>query len=269
MDLLERKAHFEFGENWKSYARKIDQSRIDSAVEGLQKLFPEGLAGKSFLDIGCGSGLHSLAALKLGAASVLAIDLDENSVETTKRLLSEFSPHSNWRAAVVSIFDATPQDLGTFDVVYSWGVLHHTGDMWRAIERASALVRPGGLFAIAIYAATAFDAMWTAEKRFYARAPRPVQWSIRQVYMAVLLARMASLGQNPVSFVRSYSRSRGMHFSHDVHDWLGGFPYETAEANELIARVCANGFAAQRSFVIPKTRGLLGTGCNEFVFKRT
>lgn len=175
MDLIERKAHFEFGENWKSYARKIDQSRIDSAVEGLQKLFPEGLAGKSFLDIGCGSGLHSLAALKLGAASVLAIDLDENSVETTKRLLSEFSPHSNWRAAVVSIFDATPQDLGTFDVVYSWGVLHHTGDMWRAIERASALVRPGGLFAIAIYAATAFDAMWTAEKRFYARAPRPVQ----------------------------------------------------------------------------------------------
>jgi cyclopropane fatty-acyl-phospholipid synthase-like methyltransferase len=268
MNLLERKAHFEFGENWKAYAKKIDQRRIDSAVEGVQKLFPEGLAGKSFLDIGCGSGLHSLAATKLGAASVMAIDLDENSVETTRQLLSEFSPHPNWRAAVVSIFDAAPQNLGTFDVVYSWGVLHHTGAMWRAIERAGALVAPEGQFAIAIYAATAFDSMWTAEKRFYAHAPRPVQWGIRQVYMAVLLARMASLGQNPVAFVRNYLQSRGMHFSHDVHDWLGGFPYETAEADELIARVGANGFTLQRSFLIPRTRGLLGTGCNELVFRR-
>lgn len=268
MNLLERKAHFEFGENWKSYAGTIDQSRIDFAVEGMQKLFPEGLAGKTFLDIGCGSGLHSYAALKLGATFVATIDLDENSVEATRQLLSELSPHSNWSATIASIFDATPQNPGTFDVVYSWGTLHHTGDMWRAIERAGTLVRPGGLFAIAIYAATAFDPMWAAEKRFYAHAPRPVQWIVRQVYTAVLLARITCVGQNPVSFVRSYAQSRGMHFSHNIHDWLGGFPYETAEANELIGRVGANGFTLQRSFLIPRTRGLLGPGCNEFVFRR-
>jgi cyclopropane fatty-acyl-phospholipid synthase-like methyltransferase len=268
MNLLERKSHFEFGENWKAYSKKIDQRRIDFAIEGLIKLFPEGLVGKTFLDIGCGSGLHSLAALKLGAASVLAIDLDENSVETTKQLLTQFSPHANWKASVVSIFDTSPQALGTFDIVYSWGVLHHTGDMWRAIEQATALVKPGGCLAIAIYAATAFDSLWKIEKRVYAHAPRPLQWLIRQIYMGALLARKALLGQNPIAYVRDYSRSRGMHFSHDAHDWLGGYPYETARAGELSARICARGFAELRSFVMPDAVGLFGTGCSEFIFVR-
>ena len=67
MDLTDRKSHFEFGQNWKDYATTIDQNRIESAIEGLRKLFSDGLAGKTLLDIGCGSGLHSLAALSLGA----------------------------------------------------------------------------------------------------------------------------------------------------------------------------------------------------------
>lgn len=267
MSLLERQSHFEFGKNWKAYSRKIDQGRIDSAIKDLTKLFPEGLAGKMFLDIGCGSGLHSLAALKLGAVSVTAIDLDEESVETTKAVLTQFAPQANWKADVVSIFDASPQTLGTFDVVYSWGVLHHTGDMWRAIERAGALVEPGGRFAIAIYEATPFDSVWKVEKKLYAHAPRPMQWLLRQFYMAALLARV-SLRENPVAYVRNYARLRGMDFSHDAHDWLGGHPYETASAHDLIARVCAQGFTELRSFPIPRTIGLLGTGCSEFVFIR-
>jgi 2-polyprenyl-3-methyl-5-hydroxy-6-metoxy-1,4-benzoquinol methylase len=268
MNLLERKAHFEFGENWKAYSKKIDQNRIDFAIEGLERLFPEGLAGKTFLDIGCGSGLHSLAALKLGAASVVAIDLDENSVETMRQLLSEFCPHGNWTTNILSIFEASPETLGTFDVVYSWGVLHHTGDMWQAIDRAAALVKPGGYFAIAIYAATAFDSMWRAEKKFYAQAPRSVQWLIRQIYMAAFFAGKAASGQNPIAYIQNYSKSRGMHFSHDAHDWLGGYPYETARPEELNARISAHGFNEYRAFVIPPTRGLLGSGCNEFVFVR-
>jgi SAM-dependent methyltransferase len=269
MNLRERNTHFEFGENWQVYSRKIDQGRIDFAMEGLMKLLPDGLRGKSFLDIGCGSGLHSLAALKLGADSVVAIDLDENSVETTRRLLAQFVPQANWKADIVSIFDASPQTLGTFDIVYSWGVLHHTGDMWRAIERAAALVKPGGSFAIAIYAATQFDTVWKIEKRLYAHAPRALQWLARQVYMAALLGRRALLGENPIAYMRNYSKKlRGMNFSNDVHDWLGGYPYETARADDLIARVCAQGFTEVHSFPIPRTRGLLGTGCNEFVFVR-
>lgn len=269
MSLLDRNTHFEFGENWKAYSRKIDQQRIDSAVEGLTKLFPDGLMGTTFLDIGCGSGLHALAALKLGAASVLGIDLDENSVETTRRVLAERSPHAGWRAEIVSIFDASPDKLGTFDVVYSWGVLHHTGDMWRAIEQAAALVKPGGRLAIAIYAPTALDPLWKAEKALYTHAPRPVQWLMRQGFMAAILAAKVCSGANPVAYVRSYSQVRGMDFSHDAHDWLGGHPYETASAEELMSRISARGFSIERSLpVTPRLGGLFGSGCGEFVFVR-
>src|SRR5437899_5914206 len=106
MGLTERETHFEFGENWKNYSRTIDQKRIDSAIEGVRKLFPDGLADKTFLDIGCGSGLHSLAALSLGAASVIALDIDENSVGTARELLTKYAPDLKWTAKVASVFDA-------------------------------------------------------------------------------------------------------------------------------------------------------------------
>jgi 2-polyprenyl-6-hydroxyphenyl methylase/3-demethylubiquinone-9 3-methyltransferase len=268
MSLTEREAHFEFGQNWKNYAKTIDQKRIDSAIEGVKKLFPEGLAGKTFLDIGCGSGLHSLAALSLGAASVTAIDIDENSVSTAQELLTRHAPDLKWTAKVASVFDPSPDTLGKFDVVYSWGVLHHTGDMWRAIECAARFVNSRGRFAIAIYSATACDSMWKAEKQFYSQAPRPAQWSIRQIYMTAFLAAKTLLGGNPISYVRKYSEARGMNFSHDAHDWLGGYPYETASPDEMLERVRALGFAEVRSFRLPATTGLFGSGCNEFVFER-
>jgi predicted RNA methylase len=269
MSLTEREAHFEFGENWKSYSKTIDQKRIASAVEGVRKLFPEGLTGKTFLDIGCGSGLHSLAALLLGAAMVTAVDIDENSVSTTQELLTKHAPNSRWTARVASVFDVSCDALGKFDVVYSWGVLHHTGDMWRAIESATDFVRADGQFAIAIYSATACDSMWKAEKKFYSRAPSPIQWSIRQIYMVAFLTAKLGLGANPISYVRKYSEVRGMNFSHDVHDWLGGYPYETATAPELHDRICKMGFAEERSFTLPVTSGLFGSGCHEFVFRKS
>jgi ubiquinone/menaquinone biosynthesis C-methylase UbiE len=268
MSLTERETHFEFGENWKNYAKTIDQKRIDSAIKGVRKLFPDGLAGKTFLDIGCGSGLHSLAALSLGTASVTAVDIDENSVSTTQALLTKYAPDRKWIAKVASVFDASPDTLGPFDVVSSWGVLHHTGDMWRAIECATRFVNSGGQLAIAIYSATSSDSMWKAEKKFYSRAPRPVQWSIRQIYMAAFFAGLTLSGRNPVSYVRNYPAIRGMNFSHDAHDWLGGYPYETATATEIHDRICKLGFTEERSFPLPVTRGLFGSGCHEFVFQK-
>jgi SAM-dependent methyltransferase len=268
MSLTERETHFEFGENWRNYARTIDRKRMDSAIEGVKKLFPDGLAGRTFLDIGCGSGLHSLAALSLGAASVTAIDIDENSVATTQELLSKHTPDSKWTAKIASVFDVSPDTLGRFDVVYSWGVLHHTGDMWRAIECATHFVNSGGRFAIAIYSTTSYDPLWKVEKKFYSKASRSVQWGIRQIYMTALLIRKLLLKTNPIAYVRNYSKTRGMNFSHDVHDWLGGYPYETATAPEIHERICRMGFTEERSFPLPTTRGFFGSGCHEFVFQK-
>src|SRR5262245_43707281 len=125
--------HFAFGENWASYASLIDEDRVASAEQGLVRLLGAGgLAGKSFLDIGCGSGIHSLAALRLGAKSILATDLDPMSVATTQRTLSSHAAGAAWACREVSVFSLDPAREGTFDIVYSWGVLHHTGAMYDA-----------------------------------------------------------------------------------------------------------------------------------------
>jgi SAM-dependent methyltransferase len=144
-DWTQAETHFAFGRNWAAYAEKVTEAEVEEAVKGLSRLLGgERLDGKRFLDIGSGSGLHSLAALRLGAAEVLAVDLDADSVATTKAVLSRFAPRGNWRAEQRSVFDLDPQRKGTFDIVYSWGVLHHTGDMMRAIRQAAAMTARGG-----------------------------------------------------------------------------------------------------------------------------
>src|SRR5687768_14830032 len=89
-DLTALETHFAFGENWADFAHVIDEKHVNAAIDGLRRLLGDvDLKGKRFLDIGCGSGLHSLAALKLGAADVVAIDLDPRSVETTRALIAQ------------------------------------------------------------------------------------------------------------------------------------------------------------------------------------
>src|SRR5262245_37247165 len=118
MSLVDRSSHFEFGENWIHYSRSIDKERIDHAIAGIQKLFPDGIKGKTFLDIGSGSGLHSLAALMLGAKSVTSIDIDENSIEATRALLLSHAPGKPWIVEVVSVFDVPDEMKSKFDIVY-------------------------------------------------------------------------------------------------------------------------------------------------------
>jgi len=247
----------------------VDGARLEQAVQSLRRLLPEAeIQGRTFLDVGSGSGLSSLSALKLGAASVLALDFDPASVATTTRLLSRFAADGEWRCLQASVLDLSASEIGHFDVVYSWGVLHHTGSMWRAVEAAAALVAPGGTFAIALYRKTPSCERWKAVKRIYSRAPRWAQMPARFLYSAVLLLALTLNRTNPVHYVRSYSRTRGMSFWHDVHDWLGGYPYESASSEEVHSRLGALGFEVRREFLKPPNRGWLGSGCDEYVFSR-
>jgi 2-polyprenyl-3-methyl-5-hydroxy-6-metoxy-1,4-benzoquinol methylase len=267
--MLEAEAHFAFGENWRSFVQLLDEKRIQEAVAGMRRLFPAGeLQGAHFLDIGCGSGLSSLAAIRLGAAKIDAVDIDSNSVATTTEVLSRFVPAECWSATVESVFNLNTTKRPLYDVVYSWGVLHHTGDMWRAIDVAASMVKPGGQLAIALYMATPACGFWTREKKFYSRAPGIVQAAIRMLYKSAWALNTVLHGRNPLAIIRNYHSNRGMDWSHDVHDWLGGFPYESASPEQVQDFLGQRGFRIVREFLLPPGRGTFGTGCNEFVAVR-
>jgi 2-polyprenyl-3-methyl-5-hydroxy-6-metoxy-1,4-benzoquinol methylase len=258
---------FGFGDNWQKFVASLKEEQIVEAKESLERLLGQtDLAGLSFLDIGSGSGLSSLVARKLGAR-VTAFDFDRQSVASTQSLHDKYFPgDATWTVEQGSILDTEfTRHLGTFDIVYSWGVLHHTGAMWHALERAASLVAPGGLLAIALYRKTPLCGAWHIEKHIYTTAPRAVQAVIRGLYKAAYLGGIAATGRSPGAYIRDYKSARGMNWHRDVHDWLGGYPYESASPDEVKTRLRRLGFTAIRSIEHPAGLGLFGTGCDEFV----
>lgn len=265
-DLLAQESHFAFGQNWASYASLVTDTQIDEAVAGLRRLVGAELPGKRLLDLGCGSGLHSLAALRLGASEVIALDIDPDSVRTTQELLRLHAPGGRWTVMEKSVFDLEESSFGKFDVVYSWGVLHHTGNMHRALRTAVSLVAPGGLFAFALYRRTRMCWAWKLEKRWYAKASPAAQERARAVYVRLFALAMRGKFDN---YVANYVTSRGMDFYHDVHDWMGGWPYESISPAETDRFMRGLGMRQVRSFVYPgKGLGLFGSGCDEYVYGR-
>ena len=169
-------------------------------------------------------------------------------------------------------FDALELDVktfGTFGIVYSWGVLHHTGAMWRAVENAASAVEPNGFLVFALYRKTRFDAFWTWEKRWYSRASPRAQRRAQALYVSARRLAWAVRGVSYSDYVANYCQWRGMDFRHDVHDWLGGYPYETASSEEVDTKMRALGFVPERVFASPPGWGLLGSGCDEYVYRRT
>lgn len=268
-NLLEAETHFAFGENWQSFAKLLDDRRILEAENGMRRLFADGeLRGARFLDIGCGSGLSSLAAARQGATEIVGVDIDANSVAATQQTLAKYAPSCRRQVSVRSVFDFEREPGAQFDVVYSWGVLHHTGDMWRAIRIAASLVKPGGHLAIAIYRLTPLCGFWTWEKAVYTKAPKSVQALMRGMYKSVLALREWRHGRSLSAHIRQYHSSRGMDWSHDVHDWLGGYPYESASAESIRTFLGGLGFDTIREFSEPPGNGITGSGCDEFVAVR-
>lgn len=268
---------FAFGDNWDSFLRHLDEDRIDQAVRslrgllGLDQTTPQPLAGKTFLDIGSGSGLFSLAACRLGA-KIVSIDFDPQSVACTEQLRRRQSTDaSDWRIDQGSVLDASlMESLGHFDVVYSWGVLHHTGQMNRAIELAADRVADGGLFAIALYNDQGGGSRrWLAIKTMYHRLPG----AMRPLWVAMIaswyefrfaLARLVR-GNNPLPFAdwKRKKLDRGMSPWHDWVDWVGGLPFEVAKPEDIIVPLVARGFQ-----LINLTTVGNGWGCNEYVFRK-
>jgi len=268
-DLKQVESHFAFGENWADFAGRLDETAITEADKGLLKLIDrDDLKECSFLDIGCGSGVHSLAALRLGASRVLAVDIDPVSVATAKAVLGKFGPDGDWSVENLSVFDLDSKALGHFDIVYSWGVLHHTGELDRAMLQAAKMVDHGGLLVLALYRPTTLDPFWLWEKHWYMQASPSAQQRARAAYLYALRLGLLVTGRSYGDYVRSYRSRRGMSLEHDVHDWLGGYPYEPIGGEEVEMRMQDLGFKAIKTTARPANLGLLGSGCDEFVYRR-
>lgn len=261
---------FAFGRNWKRYIKDVGaealataKTSISASTNGLD------LSSSAFLDIGSGSGLFSRAAYEMGFARVASFDYDLDSVEATQTMrAAAAAPSDKWTVEQGSVLDEEyMSSLGQFDFVYSWGVLHHTGNMHCAIALASAAVKPGGRLYIAIYNDQGWiSSYWLAVKKIYVMSPNFVRAAILAIYFAYfgvgLFVADVLRFRNP--FRRHIGDRRGMRFWTDVIDWVGGYPFEVATPEHIASIMSDRGFD-----LISERRAGRRHGCNEFVFQRS
>lgn len=259
--MQEDKITFSFGENWQNFLGTVDQEVIDKAKHDIELwLDKDFVAGKTVLDIGSGSGIHSLAFHQLGAKSVHSFDYDPNSVAATTLTRQRTGNPANWTVCHGSILDK--EYLKTFrdgfDIVYSWGVLHHTGSMWEAVDNSIRLVRPGGKLWISLYAKGArYSKDLTLKQQYNAASQLGKHWMIGKK-IAKLMVRRALALKNPFGW--NEKKYRGMNVYHDLIDWYGGLPYEVASEDEVVRVGRKYGLVLERIYVE-------GEGsCNCYVF---
>lgn len=270
---IARGDRFGFGQNWSQFLPIIDEERIQQAETSLREMLEvDSLSGKTFLDIGSGSGLFSLAARRLGAR-VHSFDFDPKSVYCTTELRKNyFRDDESWKVQEASVLDGEfMKSLGQYDIVYSWGVLHHTGNLWTAMEHAQQRVAPEGKLFIALYNDTGSQsARWHWIKKTYNGLPG----ILRSPFAAVVwlpnelkLIAKSVLTLNPKHYTDSwtqYQKNRGMTKWRDIIDWVGGYPYEVSTPDEVFD------FCRERGFALTKLKcGRVGLGCNEFVFVKS
>ena len=265
-----KEKRFEFGKNWNNYLSNLTGNEINSAKKALKEWIGIPPNNKeTFLDIGCGSGLSSLAAHLNGYSYILSFDYDNDSVKASKRLMNKYCNNQlgTWEIKQGSIIDKTfIKSLPKFNVVYSWGVLHHSGEMWNAIEFSSSKVKRKGKLFISIYNdQNIISKFWNIIKYVYVSSPNLVKKVMIGFYIiyfgtGLFIFDIIRL-RNPLK--RHYGDTRGMKFYFDVIDWIGGYPFEVAKPKDICD------FVEQKGFLLLRIKNVgFRHGCNEYLFQK-
>jgi|GEM_PF-226915 len=255
---------FGFGRNWLNYQTSIDPTRMTLARHDIEQwLGTTSLHGLRVLDIGSGSGLHSYCLHAMGASTLVSFDYDTDSVQATQELHRQAGAPASWRVTQGSVLDATfMASLGRFDLVYSWGVLHHTGRMWQAISSAAERVARDGRFFISIYAKGPNFPADLALKQRYHDASLSKKRRMEFEWITAQYGQRARHGLKPEGWW-TQGCERGMDPYFDLVDWLGGLPYEVATVPELTSRLRTLGIVTRRA------RECGDGGCHILVGERT
>jgi 2-polyprenyl-3-methyl-5-hydroxy-6-metoxy-1,4-benzoquinol methylase len=256
---------FGFGKNWTKFIEtKFNEERVKSSIDvfceftGLSDLL-----GKSFIDVGCGSGLHSVAASRMKAKSIFSFDFDPHAVKITKLLMERELNKNQWQVEQGSILDKDYlQKLAKYDFVYSWGVLHHTGAVWDAISNTCELVKKDGMMYLALYSLDVQPQaeFWLNVKQKYVKAGKLKRLYMEQWYFFKFVYNSNLILHLKGRLEKGTKRARGMDVLTDVRDWLGGWPMEFVYDQEVINFVKLKGFTLTN---IDK-----GEACTEFLFKK-
>ncbi len=260
------KVTFSFGKNWDNFVQAhFSEERVEISKRHLLNFLElNDMEGKYFLDIGCGSGLHSLTAFKADTKRIVSLDIDPYSILATKRIREMYGNPYNWEVLHGSILDKDfISKIEPADIVYSWGVLHHTGNLWQAIRNAATLIKDGGIFYIAIYEKTPDSDYWINIKKRYNRS----SWIVKRVmelgYVWYVFFKTTSMSKikSSISYIINYRKNRGMEFWTDVRDWLGGWPYEPATLEE-VCQFC------EKELSLEKVKVKTGEANIEYLFRK-
>src|SRR5262245_58605864 len=154
ISFVEEESYVEsFGLQWKTFSRiQLDNDRFHHSERRLRQetgFFPEHIAGKTILDAGCSMGRFLDIVSRDGAALAVGVDLSSAVYAAAANLSARDDALSIKR----DIF-RLPFRRGSFDAVFSIGVLHHTPSAEQAFRALVPMLKPGGEIAISVYAAT-------------------------------------------------------------------------------------------------------------------
>ncbi|NCA22316.1 MAG: class I SAM-dependent methyltransferase, partial [Crocinitomicaceae bacterium] len=250
-----------FGENFeKNLLNRFNEENLLEAKSFLSHYLEfKDFSGKTFLDAGCGSGVFSIVAHQMGA-KVTTFDIEEEALNNLEILKTRFHIEPNQIKSFISdILDVnTLTSLGQFDLVMCWGVVHHTGNLWQAIDNVSKCVKPDGLIHLGIYnTADNFgfypdgrfgtSLFWKKVKRFYSNRATWFQNVIDFfAFLGIFFIYLLSFN-NPIKKLKENER-RGMSWQSDLKDWLIGYPYEYASPEEVF------NFMKERGFTLIKLK---------------